>query len=459
MATRREWRPGANGDPARMATRREWRPGANGDPARRPSVVERHRGANTPSRVAARATTTGPIRRAGLEILRATLGATAATSTTMRTFEPVARHLVALLATASLQATTAGCNAQLAEGTTTPPTRDHPDAPTLAADAAAQLAHLDAAPGTYRGACDGSAAVPLDATHFISFSDSDDHVRVYTRGATAAPDADYDLTAAFDGAGNPAVLEDAARIGDRIYVIGSHDRTSDGDQRPARFRLAAFDLVAGVPELAGMGTRLVNDMLDASRWTSPPSDVIATLAAATRLDQPTVPELAPKLSGLSIEGLARAPTLRAPSRLLIGLRNPRPHDHALVIELLNPVDVVDNNPARLGGAIELDLGGLGILAMTWSETLREVLLIAGPHDDAEGPYQLYRWSGQAGDLPYLITNLTVPPSAHPEAIVTYPNTTDMQILFDADNLAINGVPCELAEPTVRQFSDVIVRMD
>lgn len=354
----------------------------------------------------------------------------------------------------------AACNAELADGTTSPPTRDHPDAPPSASDAPSQLTHLDTTPGFYRGACDGSAAVALDATHFVSFSDSDDHIRVYARGTNAMPDVDYDVTASFVGAGIPAVLEDAARIGDRIYVIGSHDRTSGGDLRPARFRLAAFDLVAQVPELAGMSTHLLADMLDISHWTAGSTDVINTLTAATRLDQATVPELAPKLSGLSIEGLAHAPTLRAPSRLLIGLRNPRPHDHALVIELLNPRDVVDNMPAHFGSAMELDLGGLGILAMTWSDTLREVLLIAGPHDDTNGPYPLYRWSGQAGDVPYLITTLTVSPGAHPEAIITYPTTTDLQILFDADNIAIDGVPCgDLVDPTVRQFSDTIVQLD
>jgi hypothetical protein len=348
----------------------------------------------------------------------------------------------------------AGCGARLADGPPEP-TREHPDAPVVA-DAAP--IHLDTTPGDYREVCDGSAAVALDFDHFADFSDSDERVRVFQRGAHTKAITELDITTPLDVGTSVADLEDAARVGDRIYVIGSHARTSDGAQAPSRFRFAALDLVEGELHWAGMQTRLVSDMLDAANWSAPSDAIITALGAATKLDQPTVVNLAPKLDGLSIEGLAYAPTPATPERLAIGLRNPRPNDHAVVVTLMNAAAVIDGAPARFGEAIELDLGGLGILGMTWSNTLHAVLVIAGPHDDTAGPFQLYRWAGTADDMPVRVANLIVPDGAHPEAVIAYPTTTDVQILFDSDNLALYGVPCDQAEVGARVFSDSIVQL-
>jgi len=336
------------------------------------------------------------------------------------------------------------------------PTRDHPDAPIATIDGAV---HLDTAPGAYRQVCDGSAAVALDFDHFADFSDSDERVRIFQRGAHTKPTGELDITTALDVGTGVADFEDAARVGDRIYVVGSHARTSDGVQAPSRFRFAALDLVGGELQWAGMSTRLVADMLDATNWSAPSTDVLAAIDAATKLDKPTVATLAPKLDGISIEGLAYAPTQATPERLAIGFRNPRPGDRALVVTLMNAPAVIDGAPARFGEAIELDLGGLGILGMTWSDALHAVLVIAGPHDDTAGPFQLYRWSGAATDTPTLAANLVVPAGAHPEAVVAYPTTSDVQILFDSDDVVLYGTPCDQAEVGARVFADAIIQLE
>ena len=345
----------------------------------------------------------------------------------------------------------AGCGAHLADGPE--PTRDHPDATIAMIDGAV---HLDTAPGAYRQVCDGSAAVAIDFDHFADFSDSDEHVRIFQRGAHTKATDELDLTTSFDVGTGVADLEDAARVGDRIYVIGSHARTSDGVQAPSRLRFAALDLVDDQLHWAGMTSRLVADMLDATNWSAPSPDVIAALDAATRLDQPTVTNLAPKLDGISIEGLAYAPTQATPERLAIGFRNPRPDNRAVVVTLMNAAAVIDGAPARFGEAIALDLGGLGILGMTWSETLHAVLVIAGPHDDTAGPFYLFRWTGLAVDPPLRVANLVVPDGGRPEAVLAYPTTTDVQILFDSDNVLLYGMPCDQAEVGARVFADAIV---
>jgi hypothetical protein len=324
---------------------------------------------------------------------------------------------------------------------------------------------LDPTAGSYLQTCDGSLAVMLDATHFLDGNDEEQGMRVYTRGASAVPLATIDVSAMLGlSTGDEADLEDAARVGNRVYALGSHGRSKKGKLERARYRFFAMDVggTASSPTLTvpGYTTALLDQMLVAGNWAAPDTTVIAALTAASSLDKATDPNLAPLAGGTNIEGLAWAPTAARPNQLLIGFRGPIPGGKAIVVSLLNADAVLTGATAQFGEAAQLDLGGLGIRGMAWSPLHAAVLLIAGPLDDSAGPFRLFRWSGARADAPVAVSDITGAPSlSAPEAIVTYPNTRDVQILFDqGDHDVGGGVACKDADPSQRQFGDVIVHV-
>jgi hypothetical protein len=324
------------------------------------------------------------------------------------------------------------------------------------------VVRLDSTPGRYRGPCDGSGGVALDFKYFLTLSDEDQVARVYARGAAGGPVQTFQLSSGLGVATNAEVdLEEAVRVGDRVYAISSHGRTNDGDLDPVRHRFVAIDLAGTAPSfsvsVAASRTRLLGDLLDASRWATPSQTILAALQASARPDLQSAPNLAPKVQGFNIEGLARAPLTGAPDRLMIGLRNPRPAGRAIAVSLLNPAELAGGSAARFGEATELDLGGLGLRGMAWSDAARAVLLLAGPYDGAAGPFRIYRWSGAPGAAPVLARELTVPANAHPEAIVTYPGTPDVQILYDSDDVILGGQTCKEGPAASREFGDLIVQ--
>jgi hypothetical protein len=321
---------------------------------------------------------------------------------------------------------------------------------------------LDPTPGSYRLTCDGSMGVMIDATHFLDGNDEEQGMRLYTRGAAGTPLATFDVSAAIGMADtDEADLEDAARIGDRIYAIGSHGRNKNGKLERSRYRFFAMDLSGTSPGIAlsvpGYTSALLDQMLLAPYWTTPNAAVIATLTAASNLGKASDPTLAPLAGGTNIEGLAWLPTAARPSQLLIGFRNPLQDGKAIVVSLLNADAVVAGVTARFGEATLLDLGGLGVRGMAWSPAHDAVLLIAGPQTDAAGPFRLFKWSGAAADPPIAVADITsVPTASSPEAIVTYPGSRDVQILFDQGDHDVGGAICKNADESIRVFGDVIM---
>src|SRR5262249_52126067 len=141
---------------------------------------------------------------------------------------------------------------------------------------------LDPTPGTYQATCDGSVGVYIDADHFLDGNDENQGLRIYKRGATATPVQTFDASeAAGLDTGDEADLEDAARIGDRVYVIGSHGRNKDGELSPARYRFFGLDLSGSVPSVAfapaGSTDKLLEQMLVAGNWTTPNTTIISLL--------------------------------------------------------------------------------------------------------------------------------------------------------------------------------------
>src|SRR5262249_25873037 len=151
-------------------------------------------------------------------------------------------------------------------------------------------------------------------------------------------------------------------------------------------------------------------------WQTPNTAVIATLTAAAKLGTATDSNLAPKVNGTNVEGLAWAPTSARPKQLLIGFRNPTQSTDAVVVSLLNADAVLTGASASFGEATLLDLNGLGIRAMAWSAIHNAVLVIGGPKA-AGGPFRLFKWSGAPTDAATPVLDITNAPSdSAPEAI-------------------------------------------
>ena len=320
---------------------------------------------------------------------------------------------------------------------------------------------LDASGGTYPSACDGSGAVWLDATHFLDFNDETQAARAYTQGRAATLVQSTDLSGALGlSSSDEADFEDAARVGNRVYVTGSHARDSDGKKELMRYKFSAFDLSGTLPalqlRLVGTSSNLLVDMLNPANWTQPDSTLLALLADRTQLSTPTVADLSPKKKGLNIEGLASLPT----GELVIGLRNPLSGSSAILVTLSNPDAFLAGATARFGQALLMNLGGAGIRGLTWSEAHQAMFILSGPSDDSSsGPFTLWRWSGGSGSAPSKVVEVTDLSDDSPEAIVAYPGSKDLQLLLDMGSHPVGSSSCKSASTSSKFFNDVIVHVE
>ncbi|WP_065753080.1 DUF3616 domain-containing protein [Bradyrhizobium paxllaeri] len=298
---------------------------------------------------------------------------------------------------------------------------------------------------TYRGACDGSAAVGLDQNFFAVADDESNVLNVYRIGQAAAVQ-ELALDAFLEAPtkkkpgpdGKPDFkevdLEGAARIGDRIYWIASHARDSKGEVEPGRSRLFATRIVsqADGPRLEPIGSGAHKDlreaMFDDAKLKKKLKPFKLSDAYAPGKEEGPTPE---SKNGFNIEGLAATPD----GRLLIGFRNPRPGKKALVISLDNPAEVVDagktpvfGNPRQLG-----KLKGRGIRSIEWINNT--YVIVAGPHGDAEEsdiepPFALFTWSGKESDTEPVMMKVKLPDDFAPEAVFAIPGSSNMILLSD-----------------------------
>jgi hypothetical protein len=339
------------------------------------------------------------------------------------------------------------------------------DVPDSASDSSPTDAVVDGASllpgsGNYQRTCGGSGGVWVDATHFLDFDDETQVAFVYSQGVSGAPVQQQDISVAIGlTTSSEADLEDAARVGNRVYVVTSHARDKSGTLEASRYKLFALDLAGTVPTLsmkvAGVYSSLLPDMLNAANWVTPNAAILTALDNASQLSKPTVTSLAPKDAGTNVEGLA---ALGDTGKLVIGFRNPRSGGDAILVTLLNADAVIGGAKARFGEAITMNLAGNGIRGMAWSAAHNAVLLISGPHDGGSGPFALWKWSGAAVDAPTKVQALTAPAGAAPEAVVPYPGTKDVQVLFDMGTFQIEGNDCKNASTSKQYFSDVIVHV-
>lgn len=316
------------------------------------------------------------------------------------------------------------------------------------------------ASGTFKGTCDGSGGAWVDGTHFLNVNDESQTVRVYARSQNASAVKSQDVSSAIGiSSSDEADLEDVARVGNRLYVTGSHARNKDGELESSRYKFFAIDVTGTAPavtlQVAGTSSTLLRDLLNATNWDVPDTAVLTLLNERSRLSEPTVASLAPKVNGTNVEGLAALPS----GELAIGFRNPRVGSSALVVTLTNPGAVLTGATARFGRAIRLSLGGQGLRGMAWSEAHQAVLLLSGPYDESSGPFALWKWSGDASSAPVKVVDLTAPANSAPEAVIPYPGSLAVQVLFDMGSRLIGGTECKDVSSSSQSFSDVFIHVD
>jgi len=299
-------------------------------------------------------------------------------------------------------------------------------------------------PIVYTGMCDASAAVALTDKLFGVASDEDSVIRVYNRERSGNPVQRIDLSAFLDlDARKPeSDLEAAARIGDRAYWITSHGRNRGGKLRLSRERFFATQIITNAQ---GIELKIVG---------RPYEDWLRDLTGDQKLARFNLGEAArhePKTRGaLNIEGLSAT----SEGSLLIGFRNPIPGGNALLVPMLNPDEVIHAMPAKLGEPVLLNLDGLGIRDMAYSDG--KYLIIGGPYD-GKGQSHLYEWSGGTS-VPRRVKRVHFK-GLNPEAIIFYPDKGwgQIQLLSDDGKRPVNGKPCkELGDADQQHFRSVWV---
>ena len=298
------------------------------------------------------------------------------------------------------------------------------------------------APVLYRGMCDASAVVTLGSNYFVVADDEDNILRIYSRekGGLPVRAIDFARFLAVNPRSPEADIEGAARIGDCIYWITSHGRNKNARQRPNRHRFFASTVVES------------NGAFDIKPVGRPYGSLLPDLAKDPKLagfNLSVAATLAPKTTGaLNIEGLCATPE----GHLLLGFRNPVPQGKALIVPLLNPVELISGRPARFGSPILLELGGFGIRSIAASSG--RYLIVAGSRD-GDGQSVLYEWKGGENKPQRLERDELF--GLNPEAIEFFLDGETERLLLVSDDgaMLVGGKPCkQLKDPGLKSFRAV-----
>ncbi|MEO8672664.1 MAG: DUF3616 domain-containing protein [Tahibacter sp.] len=280
------------------------------------------------------------------------------------------------------------------------------------------------------GTADASTAQALDADSMLIADDENQVLRVYSRHASGAALGSYDATPALGltqisgGVPREVDIEASARLGNRIYWMGSHSNSSSGSSRPNRYRLFATDVsgsgAATAFAFVGHYDNLRSDLIswDHDNVHGLGADHFGLQGGATI---GTPPEADGGI-GFNIEGMAFKP---GSTVAYLGFRAPivpsTARTRALLVPVSNLAGLVSGSAlsASFGAPLQLDLDGRGIRELQCGPT--GCLIIAGDSGAANN-FKLYTWSGDAADLPVERgADLT---GLNPEGLVALPNALD-----------------------------------
>lgn len=291
-------------------------------------------------------------------------------------------------------------------------------------------------PKVYTTTCDASGIVMLDDQYFAVANDEDNIIRVYDRKVPGTTVKTVDLHSFLElkKKKKEVDFEGAARMGNLVFLIGSHGCNADGKEALERQRLIATEIVkdGGIPVVRPVGKpykTLLADMFADPRLT--------------RFNLPVASKLAPKLFGaLDIEGLAATPE----GHLLIGFRNPIPEGKALLVRMLNPLEVIEGKSPKFGEPIQLDLGGRGIRSMDLCGN--RYVIIAGSYDSKQN-FQMYEWDGKTCQT----MNSPDFTGFNPEGLCSIdPEGRKFLIISDDGTRMIDGCECKsLTDGALKRF--------
>ena len=285
----------------------------------------------------------------------------------------------------------------------------------------------------HSGMSGASAAIFLDAGRVVVASDEDNRLRVYDPSASQPAITAWDASPWLNLSGrNPECdLEGAARVGSKIYWIGSHGRNKDGKYRSNRHRFFATEVIETPqgPRLRSLGSpcsTLVSALLTTPSLASLHLDAAAALPPDSK-------------GGLNIEALAARPD----GSLWIGFRGPLVKGKALLVPLLNPDAVLEGKAPRFGSPTRLDLGGRGLRDMAWTGS--EWILVAGATGGDQKGTRLFRWNGEGSSLVAL--DLPGLKNVNIEAVAVPPGQPVHRLFLCSDDSNRNSV----GSPSFRSF--------
>lgn len=293
----------------------------------------------------------------------------------------------------------------------------------------------------FEGACDASGAVELDALRLAVADDEDNVIRIYDANRGGPPLFQHDFSKKIGSSTKDRFesdIEAATRHGQHAFFLTSHGRTSKGKLDANRLLFFASELPhrTRAPRLFGKPYRsLHSDMLKDPRLAR------FGLQAALRL--------APKEpGGLNIEGLTAA----RDGSFWIGFRSPVPEGRALLVRLLNPLKVLQGQPAQFSEPVLLDLGGLGVRALTSFRS--QILIMAGPPSEA-GPSRLYQFD-EATRMPRVLD--VDFEGLNPEAFFSPEQRDELLVLSDDGTQRYGGKPCKrLKNQNLKRFRGLWVK--
>ncbi|WP_080057528.1 lamin tail domain-containing protein [Spirosoma aerolatum] len=264
----------------------------------------------------------------------------------------------------------------------------------------------------HTGASDASTAQALDADYMLVGDDDNQVLRLYNRANSGLPVNGFDYTSSLGltdisgGVPRQVNIEASARIGNRIYWLGSHTNASSGATRPNRNRLFATDVTGSgasttlsyVGRYDGLKTDLI--AWDVNNQHGLGANYFGIQASAADGVDPE----ATGGAGFAMEGLTVAPdgttgylAFRAP------ISPASNRTKALIVPVTNFTSLVSGNPtsgsATFGAPILLDLGGRGIREIK-SNGNGQYLIVAGPSGSAgsdPNAFKLFTWTGNPAD--------------------------------------------------------------